>query len=328
MAMGLNEKILELRKAHGMTQDELAQALFVTRQSVYKWETGRSVPDVEKVRQLCRLFHVSADELLELAEPGDAAEPAPSCQEADGTPGETDIPTKKATPKIRRLLLVAFLALAILAAGVLAHRPSAEIQEAVKLGIVPSGLQRHLGATVSEKDFLCMLQNASQLQLDGEVPMLAAAAESATNEQLTREKAAYWLYCTHIWTKIDPDADLSIGTHAVFDPITQRDFYQDLNSISRPDLDSFQQPWEWSLCKELKAVDELFRAYDGTREMDSQINAILYGPYYTAVTFCAAQKSFLSEKPLMECTEDSFRPKDKLTRKEAIIAAYRLYGSW
>ena len=62
--------------------------------------------------------------------------------------------------------------------------------------------------------------------------------------------------------------------------------------------------------------------------MDSQINAILYGPYYTAVTFCAAQKSFLSEKPLMECTEDSFRPKDKLTRKEAIIAAYRLYGSW
>lgn len=326
--MGLNEKILELRKTHGMTQDELAQALFVTRQSVYKWETGRSVPDVEKVKQLCRLFHVSADELLELAEPSDAAEPAPSCQEADGTPSEADIPTKKATPKMRRLLLVAFLALAILAAGVLAHRPSAEIQEAVKLGIVPSGLQRHLGASVSEKDFLCMLQNASQLQLDGEVPMLAAAAESATNEQLTREKAAYWLYCTHIWVTRDGAADLSIETHTDPDPITQRNVYQDLNTLSQKSVDALATPWERALCRELDETAALFDIYDGTPQMDEEINAILYGPYYTAVTFCTAEKSFLSEKPLLETKNGLFEPKEKITCKDAILSVYRLYGSW
>lgn len=62
--MKLNDKIMGLRKQHGWSQEELAQQLGVTRQSVSKWEGGQSVPDIEKIIQLSRLFDVSTDYLL------------------------------------------------------------------------------------------------------------------------------------------------------------------------------------------------------------------------------------------------------------------------
>lgn len=89
-----------------------------------------------------------------------------------------------------------------------------------------------------------------------------------------------------------------------------------------------QQPWEWTLCKELEAVGKLFDVYDGTQKMDTEINSILYGPYYTSVVFCLAQKCFLSEKPLLETKSGLFQPKEKITGKDAVLAVYRLYGSW
>ena len=56
--------IYELRTGKGMSQDELAEKLFVTRQAVSRWETGEAVPDTEKVIQLSRIFHVTTDYLL------------------------------------------------------------------------------------------------------------------------------------------------------------------------------------------------------------------------------------------------------------------------
>ena len=47
-----------------MSQNDLAKALNVTRQSISKWEMGESLPQVDKVMELCRLFKVSADDLL------------------------------------------------------------------------------------------------------------------------------------------------------------------------------------------------------------------------------------------------------------------------
>lgn len=58
------DKLIELRKRHGMSQEELADRLNVTRQSVSKWEGAQSVPDLQKVVQLSRLFEVSTDVLL------------------------------------------------------------------------------------------------------------------------------------------------------------------------------------------------------------------------------------------------------------------------
>ena len=62
--MILADKIISLRKKSGWSQEELAQQLGVTRQSVSKWEGAQSVPDMDKILQMSRLFGVSTDFLL------------------------------------------------------------------------------------------------------------------------------------------------------------------------------------------------------------------------------------------------------------------------
>ena len=62
--MELPEKILQCRKALGLSQEQLAEQLGVSRQSISKWETGQSVPDLDKLVVLSRVFGISTDELL------------------------------------------------------------------------------------------------------------------------------------------------------------------------------------------------------------------------------------------------------------------------
>ena len=62
--MILADKIISLRKKEGWSQEELAQQLNVTRQSVSKWEGAQSVPDIEKILQMSRIFGVTTDFLL------------------------------------------------------------------------------------------------------------------------------------------------------------------------------------------------------------------------------------------------------------------------
>ena len=62
--MTLGEKICTLRTGKGLSQEDLAQRLEVSRQSVSKWETSQSVPDLEKIIRLADLFGVSVDELV------------------------------------------------------------------------------------------------------------------------------------------------------------------------------------------------------------------------------------------------------------------------
>ena len=81
MCMKIAEEICRLRSAAGMSQEELAAKLEVSRQSVSKWETGASVPDVEKLIKLAQLFGVTLDELVtgvrpEPVEAGNALTPA------------------------------------------------------------------------------------------------------------------------------------------------------------------------------------------------------------------------------------------------------------
>ena len=58
------EIIQKLREKHGMTQDTLAEKLFVTRQAVSRWETGKTIPDTETLKRLSMLFDVSINTLL------------------------------------------------------------------------------------------------------------------------------------------------------------------------------------------------------------------------------------------------------------------------
>ena len=62
--MTLAEKIQKLRKENGLSQDQLALELGVSRQSVSKWELGDSMPDIDKILQLADYFQVSTDYLL------------------------------------------------------------------------------------------------------------------------------------------------------------------------------------------------------------------------------------------------------------------------
>lgn len=62
--MEFNEKLQELRKSRGLTQEELAEALFVSRTAVSKWESGRGYPSIDSLKEISKYFSVSIDELL------------------------------------------------------------------------------------------------------------------------------------------------------------------------------------------------------------------------------------------------------------------------
>lgn len=75
--MTLAEKILHLRTQQGLSQLELAEQLGVSRQSVSKWETGQSVPDLDKLIKLADLFGISVDELVREGERPQPPQPEP-----------------------------------------------------------------------------------------------------------------------------------------------------------------------------------------------------------------------------------------------------------
>lgn len=62
--MKINEKIYSLRKEHHLSQEELADKIGVSRQTVSKWELGESCPDFDKIIPLCKIFNITSDELL------------------------------------------------------------------------------------------------------------------------------------------------------------------------------------------------------------------------------------------------------------------------
>ena len=62
--MDFSEKLQRLRKARGLTQEQLAEQLFVSRTAVSKWESGKGYPNLDSLQGLSRLFAISIDELL------------------------------------------------------------------------------------------------------------------------------------------------------------------------------------------------------------------------------------------------------------------------
>ena len=62
--MEFNEKLQKLRKQSGLTQEELAEALFVSRTAISKWESGRGYPNIESLKAVSKYFSVTVDELL------------------------------------------------------------------------------------------------------------------------------------------------------------------------------------------------------------------------------------------------------------------------
>ena len=62
--MEFNEKLQSLRKSKGLTQEELADALYVSRTAISKWESGRGYPSIDSLKDISKFFSVSIDDLL------------------------------------------------------------------------------------------------------------------------------------------------------------------------------------------------------------------------------------------------------------------------
>lgn len=84
--MSLGEKLQSLRRARGLSQEQLALALNVSRQAVSKWETGESTPDLDKLRALSAYFGVTTDYLIWDDRPAERSAPAPEEAAAPETP--------------------------------------------------------------------------------------------------------------------------------------------------------------------------------------------------------------------------------------------------
>ena len=87
----LGDNIRKYRKLNNMSQDELAEKLNVTRQSVSLWENGQTQPSLENIVALAKLFEVSTDELLVPDNPSPSTQNAVTVQEAEN-------PKKKVKP--------------------------------------------------------------------------------------------------------------------------------------------------------------------------------------------------------------------------------------
>ena len=62
--MEFNEKLQKLRKKQNLTQEELAERLFVSRTAISKWESGRGYPSIDSLKVIAKYFHITIDELI------------------------------------------------------------------------------------------------------------------------------------------------------------------------------------------------------------------------------------------------------------------------
>ena len=110
--MKLSEKILELRKGMGLSQEELAEKLNVSRQTVSRWEVGSALPDAENLRLLSGLFGVTADYLLndDYASDGDV----PRVKKAETVLRETEHTLRRRSLLVSLIFAVAGLVFLII----------------------------------------------------------------------------------------------------------------------------------------------------------------------------------------------------------------------
>ena len=143
--MTFGEKLQELRKARGWSQEELAGQIHVSRQALSKWESGGAVPDTENIIALSRLFGVTTDYLL-LDEVRDTGQAAP----------------RAAWPKPRRYLLAAAIVGAVgVAAAMIGEFTSVDMdliwaEDMVGASVAPV-LQRYTLLSVLNTVFMVLL---------------------------------------------------------------------------------------------------------------------------------------------------------------------------
>ena len=127
--MNLQRKIITLRKQSGLSQEDMAEKLHVSRQTISRWEVGLALPDAENLRQLSQLFKVTTDYLLNDAYESDGD--IPRVKNAE----ETLEKTVKNNQKLFLFAAVAFIvsAACFMIAGIEQHNVLLMIVAAVEI---------------------------------------------------------------------------------------------------------------------------------------------------------------------------------------------------
>lgn len=115
--MTLGQKITNLRKARSMTQEELSEAIGVTRQTISKWELDSSTPDLDYLCKLCDLFGVTADYLIRPEKETVETAPPPPTEQAPPLP-RTEPTPPPAAPSAKTLSGIRFAGWALFILGI------------------------------------------------------------------------------------------------------------------------------------------------------------------------------------------------------------------
>lgn len=162
--MDMNQKLAELRKAKGLTQKELAEALNVTRQAVSRWEVGTAAPSLDNLAYLSRLYGIPLDDLVNVESGG----PEPAEETPADAPEAPPAPSAVNTVRPRSALVPLLLAVLILGVGILIgielrKEPKAEPVERVIVGGMREGWLEKTPADIEdEKRYL-------EMEADGQV---------------------------------------------------------------------------------------------------------------------------------------------------------------
>ena len=119
--MNFGTKLTKLRKKEGLSQEELGEKLNVTRQTISKWELGQSKPDTDKLKEICNLFNVDMNTLVD--------------EETELKGTEIKNKTNKISvdePKPRRWLLVLLIVIALIIVVILLNKIVIDKQEKEK----------------------------------------------------------------------------------------------------------------------------------------------------------------------------------------------------
>lgn len=205
--MKFSQKLMELRKGKGMSQGELADKLNVTRQKVSKWELDQTVPDMNKLKEISKLFDISLDELvndIKITNP-------------EGEYKES--PIEKNNKKISIILLISGIIIALILCGIglikqqdakktnnereqqatqqsqmAINNAKARLEE-IEQEIIP--LQEQYDAKLQEKNSLNMSDSnwfARSVQLQDEASDIYSKIADLQSEKFQIEKADYTVY--------------------------------------------------------------------------------------------------------------------------------------
>ena len=126
--MKFNEKLLEIRKKQGLSQEELGMELQVSRQTISKWESGQSYPDFQRLVMLSDYFNMTLDELVKGIDVQDVREKNMTDEKVASI--YMDVESGKATLK-KILTIISYVVIALIALFVvtfLVHLPLPDIE--------------------------------------------------------------------------------------------------------------------------------------------------------------------------------------------------------